>query len=667
MKNGPMFEQQEFKEMKVSKSGILAPVFFPAAGLIALLVVVTLVAGDGAAGVFAAMQTWVTGTMGWFYMLAVNGFLIFCLYLAFSRSGEIKLGPNQSEPDYSFLSWFAMLFSAGIGIGLLFFGVAEPVTHFLAPPNADPRTIEAAKQAMQITFFHWGINAWAIYAVVGLILAYFSFRHNLPLTIRSALYPLIGRRIHGPIGHAVDVIAVVGTLFGVATSLGFGVAQINAGLNHLFDVPIGTTTQVLLIALITAFATASVVSGLDAGIKKLSEINMVLATLLLLFVIILGPTILFLNSFVENIGLYLETLVARSFRLDAYDAGNKEWLSNWTLFYWGWWISWSPFVGIFIARISRGRTIREFILGVLLVPTAFTFIWMTAFGNGALALELAGTGAQISSAIENNLPLGIFAFLETLPFPGVVSFLTIILIMTFFVTSSDSGSLVIDTITSGGHLHPPVWQRVFWALTEGLVAAVLMFGGGLAALQSATIVTALPFAFVIVFACFGLLKALRIETAKLQGAAAAPDIIITGNDDNWKLRLGALLSYPNKTQVRAFMQTTLHPALEKMAHEIRTSDAEASVEISKDGNELRILHGTEVDFLYAVHMRGLLKPEFAYMTTDMKEGQRFYRAEVYLLEGSQHYDVYGFSEEQLIHDVLGQYDKHIHFLNIARA
>lgn len=662
-----MFDQAETTEKPAEKSSILAPVFFPAVGIITALVIMTLMAGDGAADMFASTQAWVTGTMGWVYMLAVAGFLVFCLYLAFSRLGEIKLGPNQSEPDYSFLSWFAMLFSAGIGIGLLFYGIAEPVTHFLAPPDADPRTVEAAKEAMQITFFHWGVHGWAVYATVGLILAYFSFRHNLPLTIRSALYPLIGDRIHGPIGHVVDVFAVVGTLFGVAVSLGIGASQVNAGLNHLFDVPFGTTTQVILIALITACATVSVVLGLDAGIKKLSELNMILAVTLLLFVILLGPTALFLSSFVENIGLYLETVVTRSFRLDAYQ-DDHTWLGNWTLFYWGWWISWSPFVGIFIARISRGRTIREFILGVLLVPTAFTFIWMTAFGNSALALELNGSGAGLADMIENNLPLGIFAFLETLPFSGFVSFITIILVITFFVTSSDSGSLVIDTITSGGHLNPPVWQRIFWAITQGIVAAVLMVGGGLGALQSATVTSALPFTFVIMFACIGLLKGLRMETAKLQGAAAAPGVSITGKNANWKLRLDALLSYPNKGEMAAFMQDVIQPALKKVAEQIRESDADAEVAINQAGNELRILHGSEMDFLFSVHVRGLLKPDFAYISTGKdSEKQRFYRAEVYLLEGSQHYDVYGFSEEELIHDVLCQYNKHINFLNISRV
>ena len=657
------------RDLATSQSGILPPVFFPSAGIILALVMLALAAGDEAGALFSGIQAWVTETMGWAYMLAVSGFLIFCLYLAFSSPGAIKLGPNQSEPAYSLLSWFAMLFSAGIGIGLLFFGVAEPITHFLAPPGATPGTIEAAKQAMQITFFHWGINAWSIYAVVGLILAYFSFRHNLPLTIRSALYPLIGERIHGPLGHMVDVLAVVSTLFGVATSLGFGVAQMNAGLNHLFDVPLDANTQVILISIITLCATVSVVSGLDAGIKKLSEINMVLAALLLVFVIITGPTVLFLNSFVENIGLYLETIVARSFRLDVYE-DDQAWIGNWTLFYWGWWISWSPFVGIFIARISRGRTIREFIFGVLLVPTTFTFIWMTAFGNSALALELANDASAIAAAVKDNLPLSIFAFLESLPFSSVVSFITIILITTFFVTSSDSGSLVIDTITSGGHLNPPVWQRVFWAVTEGLVAAVLMMSGGLGALQSATIATALPFTFVIVFACLGLLKGLRVEAAKLQGAEVVPDVIISGRDatiTSWKQRLDALLSYPDKDSMKSFIKSTVRPAIKKVAEEIHTNDVE--VEINEEGNELRILHGSEMDFLYAVHVRSMLKPDFAHAPTGRKksETEKFYRAEVYLLEGSQHYDVYGFSQEQLIHDILGQYNRHVHFLNIART
>lgn len=657
-----MFAMNEEGQVKASKLGILPPVFFPAAIAISLIVIGTILAGDSAAVFFSSLQLWIAETAGWVYMLAVTGFLVFCLYLAFSQHGDVRLGPNHAKPDYSFPSWFAMLFSAGIGIGLLFFGVAEPITHYLAPPDADPRSIEAAKEAMELTFFHWGINAWAVYAIVGLILAYFSYRHRLPLTIRSALYPMLGNRIHGPIGHAVDVLAVVGTLFGVATSLGFGVSQVNAGLNHLFGVPVGTDVQAILIVVITACATASVVSGLDAGIKRLSELNMILALLLLLFVILLGPTLLFFNSFVQNLGLYIGTFVERSFRLNAYN-GDHAWMSSWTLFYWGWWISWSPFVGIFIARISRGRTIREFIFGVLLVPSIFTFIWMTAFGNGALSFEAAGAG--IADVVASNMPLGLFTFLEQLPYASIVSFITVILIITFFVTSSDSGSLVIDTITSGGHMDPPLWPRVFWAVTEGIVAAVLMMTGGLAALQAATITTALPFTFVIITACFGLMKGLRMEAAKAKGAMAVPDVQIVGKGASWKQRLNALLSYPGKGEVEAFLDAVVRPALQKVATEIQASDHDAKVEILAGGTEIKILHGDETDFRYAIEPRPLMQPDFAYISTGGM-AKLFYRAEVHLLEGSQDYCVYGFTEEQLIHDILSQYDKHINFLNIAR-
>ncbi|TNE65835.1 MAG: BCCT family transporter [Alphaproteobacteria bacterium] len=650
-----------------NRPGMLAPVFLPSAGIIIALVLFTLGSGDTAKYMFDTLQAWVVRTSGWVYMLGVSGFLIFCIFLAASRYGDIRLGPDHSRPDYSFLSWFAMLFSAGIGIGLLFFGVAEPLIHYTAPPDAAPQTIEAARQAMQITFFHWGINAWAIYAVVGLSLAYFAFRHRLPLTIRAALYPLIGDRINGPIGHMVDVLAVIGTLFGVATSLGFGVAQVNAGLGHLFGVPVNTTVQIILIAAITACATASVVSGLDAGIKRLSEINMALAVLLLLFVILAGPTLLFLNSFVQNLGMYAQTIIERSFKLNAY-TGDHKWLANWTLFYWGWWISWSPFVGIFIARISRGRTIREFIVGVLLVPTAFTFIWMTAFGNSALGYAMSGEGAGIIEAVQHNLPLGLFAFLEHLPFPSIVSFMAVILIITFFVTSSDSGSLVIDTITSGGHLNPPVWQRIFWAVTEGVVAAVLMIGGGLGALQAATITTALPFTFVIVLACVGLIRGLRMEAAKMRGAAVVPDVAIGGSAASWKQRLNALLAHPGEAEVARFVTRIVTPALAKVAAEIEKSDSRAHAVLSADQTELRILHGDEMEFRYAVVTRGFLRPSFAYIdpTEDRLTDERFYRAEVHLLEGGQQYDIFGFSEDQIIHDVLFQYDKHMHFLHLAR-
>lgn len=349
--------------------------------------------------------------------------------------------------------------------------------HFLAPPDATPETIAAAKEAMKITFFHWGIHAWAIYGVVALSLAYFSYRHKLPLLPRSALYPLIGERIYGPIGHAVDTFAVLGTMFGVATSLGFGVLQVNSGLSYLFtDLPNNTLVQVSLIIGITLLATLSVFSGLDKGVKRLSELNLGLAILLLCIVLILGPTVMLLQAFVQNTGGYLSDLVNKTFNLYAYQQ-KEDWLGGWTLLYWGWWISWSPFVGTFIARVSRGRTIREFLIGVLFVPSALTFLWMTVFGNSAINAIMHQGATYLAEAVNTDVSVALFVFFEHMPFSTLLSGIAICLVVTFFVTSSDSGSLVIDNLTSGGDNNAPVWQRVFWALLQGVVASVLLLAG----------------------------------------------------------------------------------------------------------------------------------------------------------------------------------------------
>src|SRR5690606_14034267 len=352
------------------RTSILAPVFVPTAVVVLALVALSFAAPDTSAALFGRAQAWVADEAGWFTILAVAGFLVFVVGLGASGLGRIRLGPDHSRPDYSYPTWFAMLFAAGMGIGLMFFGVAEPVMHFADPPVGDPGTVAAARQAMRITFFHWGIHAWAIYAVVALSLAYFAYRHGLPLRIRSSLYPLIGDRIHGPIGHAVDTFAVLGTIFGLATSLGLGVIQINSGLRYLFDAPVGVGVQVGLIAAITLVATVSVFTGLDRGVRRLSEFNMVLAVALLAFVLVTGPTVHLLQAFVQNTGMYVSNVFSMTFNLYAYEP--TGWLGGWTLFYWGWWIAWSPFVGMFIARISRGRTVREFVTGVLLVPLGFT-------------------------------------------------------------------------------------------------------------------------------------------------------------------------------------------------------------------------------------------------------------------------------------------------------
>jgi choline/glycine/proline betaine transport protein len=503
------------------------PVVFPiSAGVIIAFVIWGSLASDQAEGVLGAARDWITETLGWMFIASVAMFIVFLFYMIIGRYAKVRLGPDDSRPDYSYLTWFAMLFSAGMGIGLVFWGVAEPIFHFIDAPREAGGSEEGAVDAMVITFHHWGLGAWSVYAVFGLSLAYFGYRHNLPMTIRSALYPLIGERIHGWAGNLVDTLAIFGTMFGIATSLGLGVVQINAGLNSAFGVPIGTTSQVALIAIITVAATISVVSGLDKGIRRLSEVNITLAGLLMLFVAIVGPTILLLGAYVENLGNYIFNFVDMMFWAGSYSADDQGWLSAWTIFYWAWWISWSPFVGSFIARISRGRTIREFVLGVLLVPSLVSFAWFTVMGNTAILFQSDGT-ADVYGAMEAadfDESLAMFALLDTLPFPLFTTIVTVFVITVFFVTSSDSGSFVIDMIASGGSLDPPVGMRIFWALSEGAVAAVLLVAGGLGALQAGAIATGLPFTVVLLIVILGVFKGLRSERdgVTLEDVAAGP-------------------------------------------------------------------------------------------------------------------------------------------------
>ena len=560
-----------------------------------------------------------------------------------------------------------MLFSAGMGIGLMFFGVAEPLTHYIFPPEGDPETLEAARHSMVLTFFHWGVHAWGIYVVVGLSLAYFTYRHGLPLTIRSALYPLIGDRIYGPIGHVVDTIAVLGTLFGVATSLGFGVTQINAGLNTLFDVPISETVQLILIAIITGLATISVVAGLDAGIKRLSEFNLYMAVALIAFVFLVGPTLFLISAFVQNIGDYLDQFATLTFNLDAY--GDGEWVGSWTLFYWGWWISWSPFVGMFIARISRGRTVREFIFGVLIGPTLFTFFWMTVYGDSALRLALAGQADAMLDTVRNGTSeLALFAFFEHLPLTPIISTVAVILVATFFVTSSDSGSLVKSTLASGGALEPPVSQRLFWALLEGVVAAVLLVTGGLAALQSATIAAALPFTLVLILSFFGLIRAWSLETARRAGRKTAAQLPVEGAAMPWKARLKNMFSRPTGKEVDEYIAGTATDALTEVAEELRSYGYEVEQEGEKGMTSLRVTDAEKPEFLFKVQRILYDAPYFS--TPEVENDERsnadndedYARAEVFLSDGGQHYCVYGFSKVQIIREVLRNFERHLQWL-----
>ncbi|MEX2477145.1 MAG: BCCT family transporter [Gracilimonas sp.] len=484
------------------------PVFWPSVILITILIVVTLWAGDSAENAFNAVKDGITDSASWLFVAAVNIFIGFAVYFAFSKYGSIRLGGEDAEPDFSTMAWFAMLFSAGMGIGLMFYAVAEPMWHLLYPPHAEAGSTEAIRDAMGVTFLHWGLHAWAVYAIVALALAFFAFNRKLPLSFRSVFYPILGDRINGWIGDVIDILAVLATMFGLATSLGLGAAQAGAGMEYVFGFENTTNLQVIIIAGVTAIAVVSVVLGIDKGVKVLSEFNIRLAGLFLLFILIVGPTLYIFESFIQNLGHYAQNFGKYAFWTQSYEEGS--FMSSWTVFYWAWWISWSPYVGMFIARISRGRTVKQFVLGVLIVPTMITFLWMSGFGGSALFLETNGI-AEIASAVEADQTTSLFILLDQFPWAIVTSFLAIILVLSFFVTSSDSGSLVIDGLTSGGKLDAPVGQRIFWASTEGIVAAVLLLGGGLGALQAGAISTGLPFVFVLLVMCYSLKKGLEQE------------------------------------------------------------------------------------------------------------------------------------------------------------
>lgn len=659
--------QESLAKTPSRKSTILFPVFIPAAVVMLLLVIGTIVNPDAAGVFFGEVLTFVTDTFGWFYMLAVAIFLLFILVLAFSPYGRIKLGPDHGAAEYKFIDWFAMLFSAGYGIALLFFGVAEPVLHFASPPLSEPQTIAAAKEAMQIAYFHWGFHIWSIYAVVGLSLAYFSFRHGLPLSMRSTLYPLIGDKIYGPIGHTVDVFAVLGTLFGLATSLGLSVAQINTGLNYLLPdiIPINLTVQVIAIAIITGLALISVLAGMDKGVKRLSILNMALATLLMLFVFIVGPTVFILNAFMENTGSYLGNIVERTFSLQAYQL--SDWISNWTLFIFAWTIAWAPFVGLFIAKISRGRTIREFVLGVMLVPTFFTFFWFAVFGDTALHMIMVDGYTSLISAVEDNQAIALFKLLEHLPLTQLMSSIAVLLIITFFVTSSDSGSLVIDSLAAGGRSDTPWWQRTFWVVTEGVVASVLLVAGGLTALQTAAVVSALPFTIIILVAIFGMWRALKIEGHRNESLVndnhLPPHLL---KPSAWRARIDYITEQPSKAQVLDYIKKVILPAMAQVAEKFAENgwDTKVNFDDINDRAILEIERADNVEFWYEVRLSENEAPEY-YQDQPKALQDHQHRAQVFLRRGAQTYDLFGYHSESVINDIIDQFEKYLHFLNVS--
>ncbi|MEG1453530.1 BCCT family transporter [Brevundimonas sp.] len=623
-------------------ASINARTFWGASAIIGVLLMVTLIIPDTAASVFGSAQNWTIENFGWFYVTAVAVFFVLLLVIAFGPMGRLKLGPDDSEPDFPFLSWVAMLFAAGMGIGLMYFGVAEPVQHYVTPPDVAPETMEAAREAMAITYTHWGLHGWAIYGLVGLALGYFAHRKGLPLAMRSAFHPLIGDRIYGPIGDLIDIFAICGTLFGIATSLGLGVSQIVSGLNAVFGLPATPWMQVILIVFVVGLATISVLSGVGKGVRRLSELNLVIAVCLMLFIMLAGPTLFLIRAYVQNFGLYLDHFIVRSFTLYAYEP--RAWLADWTLFYWSWWIAWSPFVGMFIARISRGRSVREFVISVLTVPTAFTFLWMTVFGNSAMSLDMGIAQGAISDAVRADLSTALFEFLDYFPLPTLTSILAIALVMVFFVTSADSGALILANLSSAHNDEDaPGWMRIYWAVLLALVSSSLLLAGGLSALQTATLVAALPFGIILLLMGAGLVRQMNADLRGEVIEQAAPHL---------GARLRFIFAPASREQIIRQINQTACPALEEVYVALSANAEFAQLDRQEDEITLIIDNEKGTSFYYRVSPRS--RPRPALTASEARQNRRLneWRMVVNSSDGKRARDITGFTREQIVSDVL---------------
>ncbi|MBA0219104.1 choline transporter [Pectobacterium brasiliense] len=649
-------------------------VFYTSAGLILTFSLMTMLFNHEANAWITHALNWVSATFGWYYLLAATLYIVFVIFIASSRFGSIKLGPEQSKPEFSLMSWAAMLFAAGIGIDLMFFSVAEPITQYMMPPEGQGQTIEAARQAMVWTLFHYGLTGWSMYALMGIALGYFSYRYNLPLTIRSALYPIFGKRINGPIGHSVDIAAVLGTIFGIATTLGIGVVQLNYGLKVLFQIPENLTVQASLILLSVIMATVSVTSGVNRGIRFLSELNVLLALGLILFLLFWGDTEFLLNALVLNVGDYINRFTGMTLNSFAFDRPT-EWMNSWTLFFWAWWVAWAPFVGLFLARISRGRTIRQFVVGTLIIPFVFTLLWLSIFGNSALYQVLHGN-LDFANEVMQHPERGFYSLLAQYPGFSLSASVATITGLLFYVTSADSGSLVLGNFTSRlGDINndAPNWLRIFWSIAIGLLTLGMLMTNGVSALQNTTVIMGLPFSFVMFFIMAGLYKSLRVEdyrkASSLQTSAPMP---ISGDDRlNWKQRLSRVMNFPGATHTQKMLDNVCKAAMEDVARELRLRGASVAVNDLPPVEDERLNHlellvdlGDEQNFLYQIWPQRYSVPAFTYRARSGKSD--YYRLETFLLEGSQGNDLMDYSKEQVINDILNQYERHLNFLHLNR-
>lgn len=661
--------ENEVKGVRISK-----PVFYFSGTFVLLFSLVMVFVPSKASEWLLGAQNWASNTVGWYYMVVVTSYLIFGIVIALSGYGKIKLGADHDEPEFSYISWAGMLFAAGISITLFFFCVSEPLTHMLSPPQGLGGDADAARQSMKLLFMHWGLHGWGVFVFVGMTLSYFAYRHNLPLAMRSALFPLIGKRINGPIGYTVDSFCIIATVFGIGADMGFGVLHLNSGLDRLFGIPHTQSVQVGLVILMMSAAILVAVSGVDKGVRIMSDINMLLACALLLFVFLAGPTLILLNTLVQNIGDYLGVLVGKAFDVYAYEKPST-WLGGWTVFYWAWWISWSPFVGLFIARISRGRTIREFVFGVLFIPLGFTLAWMSIFGNSAIIQVLHHGMTTLGELAINEPSRVLYALLDTYPWSDTVITLTVFISFIFFVTSADAGAVVLSTLSSRGlnaDEDGPKWLSVFWGMTIAIVTSALLLSNSIDSFKSAVVLSSLPFSFILLLMMLGLYKALNLESKKklAQRHSLAPVSYSTRGPAGWRKRLSKAVHFPSRDEVYRIMEATVSPAIKEVITVFLEKGLEVRTypELGNDSIALEINHGDEQSFKYQVKMCGYFTPSFARGGRGSMDlhNRRYYRAEVHLNEGSQDYDLTSYTKEQIINDILDQYERHMQFLHLVR-
>lgn len=648
-----------------------APVRWPVfiASIVGVLAVAiwTLTAREQAEEVIGELVAFVSTSFGWFYILLATVILVFVIYLGMSRFGHLRLGPDHSRPEYSTFAWASMLFAAGIGTDVMFFSVSEPVSQYLNPPVGQGGTVDAAREGTFWTLFHYGITGWGMYALMGMALGYFAYRMNLPLAVRSALYPLFGRRIYGVLGHTVDTATVLGTIFGVATSLGIGVVLLNAGLNIIFGVAIGTAAQIWLVVLAVVMASISATTGVDKGIRFLSQLNVILAMVLAGWVLVTGQTRFLLDAIVMNVGDFISMFPGKTLQTFAF-SDVDEWMSLWTLFFWAWWVAWASFVGMFLARISRGRTIRQFVFGTMVIPFSYIVMWVSIFGNAALA-RVRGGDEEFAETAASGSGLGFFNLLQQYPLAGVVIAVAVFVGLLFYVTSADSGALVMGNLSSRlRHVQEDCapWLRITWAATTGLLTIGMLLVGGITTLQYATIIMGLPFSIVLILVMISLWKALRVEGRRANTGAGAHVLAarIEGRE-TWRTRLSRVVNFVTADEARRHLHDVVFPALQEVTDELNKRGVPAQV-TAEDGERPAAELSTDAapfPFIYRVQFE--LVPVPAYGGRMVGNRDQYARLEVHLSDGGQDYDVMGFSATQLIHDCLDHYERHMEFMRAS--